>query len=48
VFRPVVVRVLGVDERVLRTLYTDEEAERFARMSFDQLADEALAQKAVN
>lgn len=48
VFRPVVVRVLGVDERVLRTLYTDEEAQRFARMSFDQLADEALAQKAVN
>jgi hypothetical protein len=48
VLRPVVVRVLGVDERVLRTLYTDEEAARFARMSFDQLADEALAQKAVN
>jgi hypothetical protein len=48
VFRPVVVRVLGVDERVLRTLYTDEEAKRFARMSFDQLADEALAQKTVN
>lgn len=48
VFRPIVERVLGVDGRVLATLYTDDEAERFARMSFDQLADEALAQKDVN
>jgi hypothetical protein len=48
VFRPIVERVLGVDARVLRTLYTDAEAERFRRMSFDQLADEALAQKAVD
>lgn len=48
VFRPIAERVLGVDERVLKTLYTDLEAERFRRMSFDQLADEALAQKTVN
>ncbi len=48
VFRPIVERVLGVDGRVLATLYTNEEAERFRRMSFDQLADDALAQKAVN
>jgi hypothetical protein len=47
-FRPLVVRVLGVDERVLRTLYTEVEADRFRRMSFDQLADEALAQKSAN
>lgn len=48
VFRPIAERILGVDERVLRTLYTDIEAERFRAMSFDQLADEALAQKSVN
>ncbi len=45
---PVVERVLGVEARVLRTLYTDEEAERFRKMSFDQLADEALAAKEMN
>lgn len=45
---PIVEQVLGVDARVVRTLYTDEEAERFRKMSFDQLADEALAAKETN
>jgi len=45
---PLVERVLGVDARVLKTLYTDEEAARARTMSFDELAEEALAAKESN
>ncbi len=45
--RPAIERILGVDRELMRTLYTEQEAERFRRMSFDELAEEALAQKQV-
>lgn len=45
---PLVERVLGVDARVLRTLYTEEEAQAAQRKSFDELAEEALAAKGAN
>lgn len=45
VFTPIAERVLGVDARVLRTLYTEAEAAEARRMSFDELAEIALAAK---
>lgn len=39
------VRLLGCDPAVLRTLYSEEEYQRAATLSFDELAAEALAAK---
>jgi hypothetical protein len=39
------VRILGVNPEVLDVLYTDEEAQVSNRMSFDELANEALQLK---
>lgn len=44
-FGRVVLRALGVDGRVAAILYTPEELERAYRMSFDELAQAALAAK---
>jgi hypothetical protein len=38
-------RIMGVDGSVVRRLYTRQERDRAARMSFDELAEEALAAK---
>jgi len=43
--KPVILRLMGSDERAVAILYTDEELERAQRMSFDELADEALQAK---
>lgn len=43
---PVIQRILGVDPRVIRTLFTEQELARAHRMSFDAMAEEALAAKA--
>ena len=40
-----VIRIMGVDARVIRTLYSEDEFERHKWMSFDQMANEALAAK---
>jgi hypothetical protein len=42
---PVFVRLLGLDPRVIRTLYTADEQRRANAMSVDELAQEALAAK---
>lgn len=42
---PVISRVMGVDPKVIRTLYTLDEARRAQRMSFDELAQDALQAK---
>lgn len=47
VLGPVVLRVLGIEGRVLRTLTTEAERRRARQQSFDALADEALAAKLV-
>jgi hypothetical protein len=44
-FGRIVMRILGCDEQVLRRLYNEDERKRAERMSFDEMADEALAQK---
>jgi hypothetical protein len=45
---PLIERATGLDGRVMRDLYTAEEERRAKQMSFDALADEALAAKHVN
>ncbi len=47
-FGPVLLRVLGTDPRTQAQLYTHAERERAARMSFEELAEEALALKFVS
>ena len=42
---PVLVRMIGLDPRVIQTLYTEDEQRRANAMSVDQLAEEALAAK---
>jgi len=42
---PVLLRALGAEDRAARILYTQEELRRAQSMSFEQLADEALAAK---
>ncbi len=42
---PAIARVMGLDPRVIRRLYTDAEARRASRMTFDELAEEALRAK---
>jgi hypothetical protein len=39
------VKVLGLDPRIVAVLYTPEDLERARRMSFDELAEEALGAK---
>lgn len=40
-----ITRITGVEARVLETLYTEAEAQRSRRMTFDEMAEEALAVK---
>jgi hypothetical protein len=42
---PLLLRALGAEDRAARILFTDEELARTRRMSFDELAEEALAAK---
>jgi hypothetical protein len=42
---PAISRVMGVPPKVLRQLYTADDERRVARMSYEALADEALAAK---
>ncbi len=44
-FGPVLERIAGVEGSVLKRLYTEAEHRRAQRMSFDELADEALQAK---
>lgn len=48
VFGKVAERVGGVPVELMRDMYTQQEAERATRMSFDELAEEALDAKNVN
>lgn len=45
---PVVTRVMGVPERVLHHLYTDEEERGLANVTYAQMADDALGAKTLN
>ncbi len=45
VLGPVLLRVLGADERVARILFTPEELTRSQHMTFEQLAEDAVAAK---
>lgn len=42
---PAIVRLLGVDPRFLVTLYDDADAQRARKMSFDEMAEEAVSLK---
>jgi hypothetical protein len=44
-FGPLLLRALGAEDRAARFLFTAEELERSQRMSFDELAEEAVAAK---
>jgi hypothetical protein len=44
-FGPLVVRIMGVDPRVIHRLYTEEDERRLRSMSFSDLAEETLAMK---
>lgn len=46
IFGPLVVRIMGVDPRVIHKLYTEEDERRLRKMSFTELAEETLASKA--
>jgi hypothetical protein len=45
IFGPLLARIMGLEPRVIRTLYTEEELARSRAMTFDELAAEALALK---
>ena len=45
---PVVTRVMGIPERVLKHLYTAEEEKNVANVTYEQMADDALNAKTVN
>ncbi|MBL9018791.1 MAG: ferritin-like domain-containing protein [Myxococcales bacterium] len=45
VLGPVLLRALGAEDRAARILFTQEELARTQRMSFDELAEEAIAVK---
>jgi hypothetical protein len=45
---PVITRVVGVPGDLLTRLYSEEEIARAGRMSFDELAEEALQSKNIN
>ena len=42
---PLLIRIIGVPGEMIETLYTSEELERAGRMSFDELAQEAIEAK---
>ena len=44
-FGPVLLRALGAEDRAARFLYTPEELARSQRMTFDEMAEDALAAK---
>jgi hypothetical protein len=44
-FKTVLLRIMGADERAVAVLFTDEELARAQKMSFDDLAEDALAAK---
>lgn len=44
-FGPLLLRALGAEDRAARVLFTREELERTQRMSFEELAEEAVAAK---
>lgn len=44
-FGPLIARLMGLDPRVIKRLYTEEEESRYAEMSFDELAQDALGAK---
>jgi len=45
VFGRMIQRIVGVDDSLLVRLYTEQDREKAARMSFDELAEDALAAK---
>jgi hypothetical protein len=45
VLGPVLLRALGAEDRAARWLFTKEELAKSHQMSFDELAEEALAAK---
>lgn len=45
---PLITRVVGVPGNLITPLYDEEELARAGRMSFDELAEEALAAKTIN
>jgi hypothetical protein len=48
VLGPVISRVMGVDPKVIRRLYTEEESRHAKRSSYETLANEALASKTLH
>lgn len=44
-FKAVLLRIMGGDERAVAVLFTDEELARAQKMSFEELAEDALAAK---
>mgnify|MGYP001323141556 CR=1 FL=1 len=48
VFGPLLARLIGLPPVVVQTLYTEEEAARYADMSFTELAEDALAAKTLH
>jgi len=42
---PILLRALGAEDRAARYLFTKDELERSHQMSFDEMAEEALAAK---
>lgn len=47
-FGGAIARFMGVDATVIQRLYSEAEAERASRMSYDEMAQEALGAKALN
>ena len=45
VLGPLLLRALGADDRAAKFLFTKEELERSHRMTFEELAEEAVAAK---
>ncbi len=45
IFGPLLLRALGAEDRAARFLFTQEELERSHRMTFEELAEEAVAAK---
>ncbi len=48
VFEPILLRVLGVDKSLAVDLFTKDELKRAQAMSFDELAEDALAAKTIH
>jgi hypothetical protein len=44
-FGPIIARMIGLDPRVIRQLYTEEEERRYHAMTIDEMAQEALDAK---